>query len=154
MARVVSEQTMDVRVEFNHFCMQESDEDFVPVPYPDGEESPGRFLTVYEGRIDVASGGHTHVAVLTARVWDGEPAADSGDSWEAQGQAELFSETGELSFIVAGGPQLTTLDLGAAARRWAVRVRSAGRQEVALLAREGVAHGVERYLMDFWPVDE
>lgn len=98
MPRLTSEQSVDVRVEFSSFCLQEADEDFVPEEYPDGQESDDPFLTPHEGRIDVRSAGHTHVAGLIAQVWDGEPPPDGGE-WEVSGESELYSETGELSLL-------------------------------------------------------
>jgi hypothetical protein len=148
---VTSEQSIDVRVEFGNFCLQEADEEFVPQEYPDGQDSDDPFLTPHEGRIDVRSAGHTHVAALIAQVWEGEPPPDGG-GWEISGESELYSETGELSLWCHGGPTLgSTVGLGSPGMNWRVRVYSKGRAEVARLAEQGVPHHVELYLAQFWP---
>ncbi|MGW7520439.1 hypothetical protein ACWGJ2_33150 [Streptomyces sp. NPDC054796] len=152
MSQLVSEQTMEVRIEFHHFCLQEAEEDLVPVPYPDGPPSE-EFLTSYQGRVDVTSGGHTHTAPVTAQIWDGPPDDDAppGGVWEAQGTTEIYSETGELVFHTVGGPALEPLELGTVEQNWGLRIFSAGRAEAARATRDGVAHEVERYLLQFWP---
>lgn len=151
MPHLKSEQIVEVRVEFRHFCLQEADEDFVPVEYPDGRDADDAFLTPYEGRVDVRSAGHTHTATLTAQVWQHEPPAEH-EQWDVQGDTELYSETGHLSLLTCGGPMLdSSIDLGTPRVRWRVRVYSAGREEVAWLATQCVPEGVERYLAQFWP---
>lgn len=154
MPEMLAEHTMDVRVEFHHFCVQEADDDLVPVPYPDGTAPDGRFLTAHECRVDVSSAGHTHTATLTAQIWDERPAEDTGIAWEEQGETEICSGSGTLSFVVVGGPQPETLELGVPGRRWGLRICSAGRRQVARLAPEGVPHGVEQYLLQFWPAGD
>ena len=146
-----TERTVDVRVEYGTFCLQEADEDFVPEAFPDGRSAGDSFLTPYEGRVDVLSAGHTHTAVLKAQVWSGEPPEEAGE-WEARGECELYSETGRLTVWCSGGPTLGAgLELGTPRVRWRVRVLSKGRQEVARLAAEGVPQGIERYVAQLWP---
>lgn len=44
------------------------------------------------------------------------------------------------------------IELGASDPDWHVRVYCSGRDEVArVIKEEGIAEGVERYLVQFWP---
>lgn len=146
-----AQQNLDARVEFFSFCFQEADDSTVPMRYPDGLDMGADFLVGREGRIDVASAGHTHVAPLTVQVWDGVPPQEADEAWDIRGEAEIFSATGELSLWTFGGPAEESVELGTRDCRWRVRLFCSGRAEVARRAQLEVPHGVERYLAQFWP---
>ncbi|MFJ6940547.1 hypothetical protein [Streptomyces sp. NPDC101132] len=154
MAELVASQVLDVHVEFHAFALQEADDMEVPAPFPEElETSPEpAFLTAHDKRLDFASAGHTHHAALTAEVWSGEPPMHAGESWEAQGEAEILSTTGELSVeTMSGVAAETVVELGRPETLWRVRAYGSGRAEVARLAAVDVPEGVERYLVQFWP---
>ncbi|MFK4071871.1 hypothetical protein [Streptomyces sp. NPDC029674] len=137
-----------VRVERFLLWLQDADEDIIDI-WPEG----GQGLVVAEhGRVDIRSGGHTHRAAFTVEVWDSPPEPDQSAPWEATGEAELDSASGRLQFHTAGGPDEHGIDLGVAGRRWRLRAHAAGQEEVASLAEQGVPDGVERFLLQFWPV--
>ncbi|MFJ3174329.1 hypothetical protein ACIPJK_26570 [Streptomyces roseus] len=145
---LLGEQELDVRVEFRSFGFQESDDAAVPVPFPD-ESSWGVFLQGHLRRFDVFSAGHTHTAAVKARVWDGAPNAEDGE-WDEQGEIDFESVSGEVA-VWGSGRSEDRIRLGRGGM-WRVRVRCAGRAEVACITRdEGTAYGVERYVIDFWP---
>jgi hypothetical protein len=151
MAALVRQQDLDVEVDFHGFCLQEADDGFVPVGYPEGRVG-GELLTAHRGRLDIESAGHTHTAFLTVEIWDGEPPADDRLAWEAQGEAELHSSTGELAvWGVAAGRGVEDVFLDGKEADWAVRVYCAGRAEAERLSHGSVPEGVERYLAQFWP---
>ncbi|WP_228978395.1 hypothetical protein [Streptomyces sp. DH12] len=93
---------------------------------------------------------------MRAEVWDGEPPVDASEPWEVSGNAELRCRTGPLQvWSVSCGPIAEEVQLGAPDREWHVRVYCAGRQEVVRVVEdEGIAEGVERYLVQFWPRHE
>jgi hypothetical protein len=154
VAELIREQDLDVEVDFYGFALQDADDTRVPLQYPDGRVNDGPFVTVHEGRLDIESAGHTHTAPMTVEVWDGPPPeADDGGAWEERGEAELQCSSGELAvWGVAGGPMDAYLYLSEGEGRWRVRVYCEGRAEVRQLATEGVPEGIERYLVQFWPV--
>ncbi|MFF2540845.1 hypothetical protein [Streptomyces cyaneofuscatus] len=152
MAELVTQDTIDVLVDFYGFALQDEDDLAVPVLFPDDREVGDEalpLLTVFERRLDFGSAGHTHTAVLVWQVWTGEPPADDSEPWEARDEAEIYASTGVLSVEAAAGD--ARLDLGVADRLWNVRVSCAGRAEVARRAPVEVPEGVERYLAQFWP---
>ncbi|MGW8364534.1 hypothetical protein ACWGK1_28720 [Streptomyces wedmorensis] len=61
--------------------------------------------------------------------------------------------TGNLQvWGVTCGPIAQEIELGAPDTEWNVRVSSTGRAEVAkAVEEEGVAEGIETYLVQFWP---
>ncbi|MFE0187579.1 hypothetical protein [Streptomyces sp. NPDC059008] len=150
MAELLHRQDMEVEVEFYSFALQEADDNLVPSPFPEGSES-GDFLSFRERRIDVESGGHTHTASLTAEVWDSEPSKDVDGDWEAEGEGEIESPTGELAICEMMGNSGTYIQLGRPHTLWKARIRSSGRDAVYQLAQVDVPSGVERYLVQFWP---
>lgn len=148
MATLVGNQRLDAEVAFRSFGFQESDDNLVPVPYPDGFEW-GVFLQPYVRRFDLFSAGHTHTATVIARVWDGEPEGEAAD-WDEQAEVDYESVTGDVA-VWGTGRSDQLIRLGRAGL-WRVRVSCAGRAEVERVTRtEGTAHGVERYTIDFWP---
>ncbi|REK84644.1 hypothetical protein DY245_42030 [Streptomyces inhibens] len=154
MARLVRQQELQVRVAYHSFALQESDDASLAVPYPDESEF-GKYLNVFPGRLDFYSAGHTHTATVAVQVWDGPPpAADADEKWEESEEAVVDTASGELA---VWGMQRAddVVVLGDAGGRWGVRVGSAGRSEVQRVTEDvGVAHGVERWLMQFWPEAE
>lgn len=62
MAALVRTQRGRVEVKLFAFCLQERDEDAVPVLLPENWHAQGGFLTACGGRLDVSSAGHTHTA--------------------------------------------------------------------------------------------
>ncbi|MFI1884861.1 hypothetical protein [Streptomyces jumonjinensis] len=154
MARKVREQRLEPWVDFFGLCLQESDDEGVPVRWPEERDMGGGFLIAREGRIDLESAGHTHQAVMTVEVWDGEPPAEVPGEWEEQAEAELFSRSGELVvWAVTMGPDEEVVELGQPGVRWRVRVRCGGRARVAELAPLDVVEGIEVYLVQLWPCD-
>ncbi|MGW0694899.1 hypothetical protein [Streptomyces sp. NPDC002738] len=152
MAALVSRHRGRVEVEFFGFCLQERDEDAVPVLFPEGWDTEGGFLTACEGRLDVSSAGHTHTADLTVEVWDEPPPTRTEESWEADAQALIVSPSGVLDvWGVTGGEAGDPVVLGRPGT-WQVRLRSKGRAEVAELTQHGVPEGVEQYFAQFWPL--
>lgn len=59
---------------------------------------------------------------------------------------------GQLQFHTVGGPDKNGIGLGTANRRWQLRAHVVEREEVAALAEQGVSEGVERFLLESWPV--
>ncbi|MFH9395029.1 hypothetical protein [Streptomyces sp. NPDC017556] len=110
------------------------------------------FLTSYDKRLDFETAGHTHEAALTAEVWSSEPPVTCDVRREAQGGAEIFSTTGNLSVETMSGVGEGRVELGRPDTLWKVRASCSGRAEVARLAVVDVPVGVERYLVQFWPV--
>ncbi|MFF9039762.1 hypothetical protein ACF090_30345 [Streptomyces sp. NPDC014892] len=90
---------------------------------------------------------------MTAQVWDGEPPLDTSRVWDQRADTTVRSATGTLEvWAVAYGPIEDVIELGASDRDWHVRVYCSGRDEVArVIEEEGIAEGVERYLVQFWP---
>ncbi|MEE4422145.1 hypothetical protein [Streptomyces bugieae] len=150
MAELLSRQEREVEIQFASWALQEADDNLVPVPYPEDLTSGG-FLSFRERRIDVESGGHTHTALLTAEVWDARPTEEAEDGWEAEGEGEIESPTGELSVREMMGYSATYIELGRPRTLWKARIRCSGREAVYRLAQIDVPSGVERYLAQFWP---
>ncbi|MGW3248119.1 hypothetical protein [Streptomyces sp. NPDC001070] len=123
-------QEVAVEVDFYGFCLQEAQDEYAPVAYPDGRAGIGEpLVTALPGRLDIESGGHTQ---------------------EAADDASLFSQSRELRIrAVAGGPVEDRLVLGAADMAGARVLRRTG--PVARLAQLGVPKGVERHLVEFRP---
>ncbi|MFD7030278.1 hypothetical protein ACFWAR_19785 [Streptomyces sp. NPDC059917] len=148
MAALVGQQVLDAEVAFRAFGFQESDDSVVPVLFPNGFEW-GVFLQEHVRRFDLFSAGHTHTAALTARIWDSEPDGDD-ELWDEQAEVDYESTTGDVA-VWGTGRSDELIRLGHAGL-WRVRVSCAGRAETERVTRaEGTAHGVERYLIDFWP---
>ncbi|WP_328512779.1 hypothetical protein OG842_43785 (plasmid) [Streptomyces sp. NBC_00376] len=153
MAELVMREEIRVSVEFHAFALQEEDDMEVAAPFPEERaEAPGAvFLTAYDKRLDFESAGHTHEAVLTAEVWSSEPSVTGDVRWEVQGEAEIFSTTGNLSVETMSGVGEGRVELGRPDTLCKVRASCSGRAEVARLAAVDVPVGVERYLVQFWP---
>ncbi|MFJ3906402.1 hypothetical protein [Streptomyces sp. NPDC090025] len=150
MPELLHEQLLDVEVAFRGFGFQESDDTVVPVPFGDGQEW-GSFLQEYSRRFDLFSAGHTHTAAVGVRVWASEPPAAEG-VWDERGEVDFESATGDVAvWTTTLGRSKHLIRLGRPGW-WRVRVHCAGRDEVARVTRlEGVAYGVEKYSIDFWP---
>ncbi|MFD3910093.1 hypothetical protein [Streptomyces sp. NPDC058603] len=148
MTEPVRVDELKVRITYHGWSVQESDEALVPVPFPDDSPSGG-FLTAYQGRFDLYSAGHTHTASVTVEQWDSEPAPDTRMPWDESAEAEFVSGSGEIAIWSDGRDhELSLLSPGT----WKVRVHCAGRDEVERVCDDdGVADGVEIYLMQFWP---
>lgn len=147
MAELVSGEDLPVRVTFHGWSIQESDESVVPVPYPDEGGEPG-FLRAFPGRVDIRSAGHTHTAAVRVECFNAPVEAPAGE-WDISEEAEFISSSGEVAVWSDGRDEEFTLPEPG---RWRLRVLCAGRQEVERLTRDiGVAHRVERYLLQFWP---
>ncbi|MFF2963857.1 hypothetical protein ACFVT1_34275 [Streptomyces sp. NPDC057963] len=149
MALLVREDVLDVRVSFNSFAFQESDDSLVPVPYNQAYVQGG-FLTQHVRRIDVYSGAHTHDAEVQVRVWDMEPEAGGGP-WDEQDEVNFESATGDVAVWSTVHGRLPDLISLGAPGRWRVRVSCSGRAEAKRVSeQEGVAYGAEKYVVDFW----
>lgn len=137
-----------VRVVSHGWCVQESDEALVPVPFPD--DSPaGGFLAQFERRLDFCSAGHTHYAVVTVEHWGAEPEPDRRTVWDEVAEAVFVSASGVAAIWSDGRHhELTLLAPGT----WRVRAYCAGRAEVAQADdADDVADGIEVYVLQFWP---
>lgn len=149
MSALVSSQHLEVPVEYAKFGIQESDDLAIPDPFPNGATS-GPFLEQFPMRLDLGSAGHTHRAALRVEVWDGEPDPDAQTEWEATAEASIETISGDLA-VWSMARLHPVISLGRAGV-WRVRVVSSGRNEVArVTSNVGVAHGVERWLLQFWP---
>ncbi|MFF0202717.1 hypothetical protein [Streptomyces sp. NPDC005017] len=155
MAELVTRETVEVMVDFYGFALQDEDDMEVPVPFPEERDETRQrpFLTVFDGRLDFESAGHTHEATLVFEVWTGEPLPDGSERWEAQGEAAIHSTSGALTVETMSGVGGGRLELGAAKATWKVRAYCSGRAEVARRAPVEVPEGVERYLVQCWPAD-
>lgn len=153
VANLLHRQEMELEVEFYSFALQEADDNLVPSPFPEGSES-GDFLSFRERRIDIESGGHTHTASLTAEVWDSEPSKDTSEDWEAEGEGQIESLTGELTICQMMGNSGTYIQLGRPHTIWNTRIQSSGRDAVNQLTQVDVPVGVERYVVQLWPAGE
>ncbi|MEU6825448.1 hypothetical protein ABZ921_32935 [Streptomyces atriruber] len=150
MPDLVSREEVPVRVDFYGFALQDFDDTQVPLLFPEGFEK-GPFLTEHQGRLDFTSGGHTHTATLVIEVWNAEPSAPAGE-WEECAMAEISCTSGQLEATgVAGGPMPEPIRLSKQGQDWKMRAVSSGRAEVKVQAQHGVPHGVERYVLQFWP---
>lgn len=152
MTRLVWRKTLEPTISFFSLCLQEWDDAALPLPYPEGIGEEDGFVTAREGRVDITSAGHSHVATMVMEVWDAEP-APSSEVWDEKSQVELNSVSGSvLVWSMAGLAVSDRLVLGERGNQWAVRVHCAGRAEVAHRAAvEGMVEGVERYLIQIWP---
>ncbi|MFJ6354985.1 hypothetical protein ACIQKB_36710 [Streptomyces sp. NPDC092046] len=150
MPELVRQDLLDVEVAFRGFGFQESDDTVVPVPFGDGYEW-GVFLAQHERRFDLFSAGHTHTAAVTVRIWDGEPGAEPVE-WDESGEVDFETTSGDVAvWTTTLGRSGHLIRLGASGW-WRVRVGCTGRAEVARVTQtEGVAYGVEKYVVDFWP---
>ncbi|MEU8765279.1 hypothetical protein [Streptomyces sp. NPDC048659] len=108
-------------------------------------------LAQHERRFDLFSAGHTHTAAVTVRIWDAEPAADPVE-WDESGEVDFETTTGDVAvWTTSLGRSGHLIRLGVPGW-WRVHVGCTGRSEVARVTRtEGVAYGVEEYVVDFWP---
>ncbi|MFJ9825267.1 hypothetical protein ACIRSU_12985 [Streptomyces sp. NPDC101160] len=149
-SELLRQQVLDVEVALRGFGFQESDDNVVPVPFGDNFEW-GVFLQQHERRFDLFSAGHTHTAGVEVRVWASEPPATE-EKWDEQGEVDFETTTGDVA--------VWTMTLGRSDHLiqlcrpgwWRVRVGCTGRDEVARVTQtEGVAYGVEKYVIDFWP---
>ncbi|WP_328394564.1 hypothetical protein OHS70_06455 [Streptomyces sp. NBC_00390] len=154
MAKLVRQVRFGADVGYHGFCLQESDDAVLPVPYPDGSVF-GRFLTLFPGRIDIFSAGHTHTAAVTAEVWDGRPPEEHLSHWDEHGEGEYVSTSGTVAvWSMSVGRTEYDIPLADEGGRWQVQVLCTGRAEAERLSAEtGTADGVERYLVRFWPAD-
>ncbi|MET8508510.1 hypothetical protein ABZV60_28310 [Streptomyces sp. NPDC004787] len=150
MPELVRQELVNVEVAFRAFGFQESDDAAVPVPFGENFQW-GVFLQGHERRLDLFSAGHTHTAAVEVRVWTASP-PPAKRSWDEHGEVDFETTTGELAvWTMTLGRSAQVIRLG---RRewWRVRVGCTGREEVARVTRrDGVAYGVERYVIDFWP---
>ncbi|MFK0293929.1 hypothetical protein ACIQU6_26155 [Streptomyces sp. NPDC090442] len=151
MADLLSRQELEVEVEFYSFALQEADDSLVPIRFPE-ELASEEFATFRTRRIDLTSGGHSHTALLSVEVWDGQPPpADDEAGCDAEAEGEIESVTGELAAYEMMGISETSIVLGRRDTLWRVRIQCSGRSEVYRLAQVDVPYGVERYLFRFWP---
>ncbi|MEU5919755.1 hypothetical protein [Streptomyces sp. NPDC047141] len=151
-AALVGEQVLEPEVDFYGLCLQDADLSLVPDPYPAVRLMEG-FVHAMPGRVDIESAAHTHTAVMTAQVWDAETPADATRVWGEQAEITVRCRTGNLQvWGVTCGPIAQEIELGSPDTEWNVRVSSAGRAEAAkAVDDEGVAEGIETYLVQFWP---
>ncbi|MFD4635433.1 hypothetical protein ACFVYR_37765 [Streptomyces sp. NPDC058284] len=146
---LMSREQFPVFIEFYALWLQEARAEMVDEE-PDGPEQ--QLVTSHHGRVDIRSAGHTHEAAFTVEVWDAPPEPDRTVVWEAVGEGELDSATGQLQIYSYGGPSKHEISLGMAGQRWRLRVHVVGQEAVAELAEEDAPEGVECFLLQFWPV--
>ncbi|MFF3312831.1 hypothetical protein [Streptomyces sp. NPDC002952] len=152
MAELVRQLHLDADVGYHGFGFQESDDSDLPVPFPD-DFAQGVFLNAFPGRLDIYSAGHTHTASVAVEVWNERPPMPDPAAWDEQAEADFVSTSGDVavwSMSLGRADDLITLaDSGGV---WRVRVSSRGRAEAAALSEgDGTGHGVEKYLVQFWP---
>ncbi|MEV8037380.1 hypothetical protein ACFYW8_31000 [Streptomyces sp. NPDC002742] len=152
MAELVRQQNVNADVGFHAFGLQESDDADLPVPFPDDHDRHV-FLSAHPGRLDITSGGHTHTAAVSVEVWDGPPPEQNRAGWDETAEAEFTSTSGQVAvWSMYTGRTDDLITLADSGGSWHVRVHCAGRAEAAALSEgEGTGHGVERYLVRFWP---
>ncbi|MGW2781657.1 hypothetical protein ACWC3X_10455 [Streptomyces populi] len=152
MAELVRRQDVHAYVGFHAFGLQESDDADLPVPFPDDFDRHA-FLSTHPGRLDITSGGHTHTATVGVEVWDGPPPRQNRADWDKTAEAEFESASGQVAvWSMHTGRMDDLITLADSGGRWHVRVHCAGRAEAAALSEDaGTGHGVERYLVQFWP---
>ncbi|MFJ1602319.1 hypothetical protein ACIOHS_02930 [Streptomyces sp. NPDC088253] len=152
MADLVRQQDVNAYVGFHAFGLQESDDADLPVPFPD-DFNRHVFLSTHPGRLDITSGGHTHTAAVSVEVWDGPPPQQNRADWDETAEAEFESTSGQVAvWSMHTGRMDDLITLADSGGTWHVRVNCAGRAEAAALSEgEGTGHGVERYLVQFWP---
>ncbi|MER7722034.1 hypothetical protein ABTX99_34815 [Streptomyces flaveolus] len=153
MARLVRRQRVSAYVGYYAFGLQESDDAALPVPFPD-DFRRGAFLRTHPGRLDITSGGHTHTATVDVEVWDAAAPWPESAEWDEQAEADFESTSGQVAvWSMHTGRMEDVIRLADAGGSWRVRVSCAGRAEAAALSEsEGTAAGVERYLIQIWPV--
>ncbi|MCT9138459.1 hypothetical protein [Streptomyces violarus] len=150
MASLIRRQECPVNVDHNGWALQDFDDTQVPVLFPEGFEG-GTFLTGHPGRLDFYSAGHTHTASLTVEIWDGEPGVPAGE-WDEKALASIDCSSGRLRARgMAAGPMPGGIELSDGPGVWAVRVVCTGRETVSAKTQQGVVHGAERYIAQFWP---
>ncbi|MEU6672165.1 hypothetical protein, partial [Streptomyces sp. NPDC046727] len=133
MAQLVREQRIDVFVSDYAFGLQESDDAFLDLLFPDDFEF-GTFLSTHPRRLDVTSAGHTHTASVTVEVWDGPAPAQDRAGWEEQAEADFESVSGQVAIWSMGVGRLDDLiTLADQGGSWRVRIRSSGRAAVRAL---------------------
>ncbi|WP_185930927.1 MULTISPECIES: hypothetical protein [unclassified Streptomyces] len=86
-------------------------------------------------------------------MWDGPPPQEDPADWDEQAEAEFESTSGQVAvWSMHTGRADDVIVLEGSGGSWRVRVSCAGRAEAAALSEgEGTGHGVERYLIRFWP---
>lgn len=152
MAELVRQRHVDAYVGFHAFGLQESDDADLPVPFPDDFDFDA-FLSTHPGRLDITSGGHTHTAAVSVEVWDGPPPQQDPSCWDEQAEADFISTSGRIAvWSMHTGRTDALITLAESGGSWRVHVSCAGRAAAAALSEgEGTGHGVERYLVRFWP---
>lgn len=94
----------ELNVGFHAFGLQESDDADLPVPFPDDFDRHA-FLSTHPGRLDIASGGHTHTAAVHVEVWDGPPPQQDRAAWDQVAEAEFtFDERSGRRVVHAHRP--------------------------------------------------
>lgn len=152
VAQLMRQQRVDAYVGYHAFGLQESDDADLAVPCPDDFDTSA-FLSTHPGRLDITSGGHTHTATVNVEVWDGPPPLGDPSGWDEQAEADFESTSGQVAlWSMHTGRSEDVITLADSGGPWRVRVSCAGRAEAAALSEgEGTGHGVERYLVQFWP---
>ncbi|UUU35829.1 hypothetical protein JIX56_41620 [Streptomyces sp. CA-210063] len=152
MAKLVRQQQVDAYVGFHAFGLQESDDTDLPVSFPDDFDFDV-FLSTHPGRLDITSGGHTHTATVDVEVWDGPPPQQDLTDWDEQADADFTSTRGQVAvWSMHTGRSEDLITLADSGGSWRVRVSCTGRDAAAALSEgEGTGHGLERYLVQFWP---
>ncbi|CAL9648146.1 hypothetical protein [Streptomyces sp. enrichment culture] len=142
---------MSVFVGSFSFGLQESDDAYLPVPFPDHFHTDA-FVGTHPGRLDITSGGHTHHATVDVEVWDGAPPPQDPSDWDEQAEADFETTSGQVAVWQETGRMDEVITLADSGGSWRVRVSCVGRAEAAALSEgEGTGVGVERYLIQFWP---
>ncbi|MEV4481386.1 hypothetical protein [Micromonospora coxensis] len=95
-----------------------------------------------------------HVAALRLEVWDGPAPDQPGWADRRDAQARFDSGLVEVNPLVDAGEDEEAVEL--APGRYAVRAYVAGRDELLAVQHQPDADldGIERYLIQFWPVEQ
>ncbi|WP_216589316.1 hypothetical protein [Streptomyces brasiliscabiei] len=86
-------------------------------------------------------------------MWDGPAPQEDPAGWDEQAEDGFESTSGEVAvWSMHTGRSGDVVVLAGGGGPWRVRVSCAGRAAAAALSEgEGTGHGVECYLVQFWP---
>ncbi|MGW6929279.1 hypothetical protein ACWGE0_04380 [Lentzea sp. NPDC054927] len=112
---------------------------------------PGRWLLAMTNRLALLSEAHSyHHALVRVEAWTAEP--PPADEWGEAQDVALWLDEGQVEMWELGAGRATAgpVALGFRGEVRARGYRSGGR---AVDAQGGVARGVEKFLVRFWPAN-
>jgi hypothetical protein len=117
--------------------------------------TPIPFLETADGVVKFSSAATDHHAAVRLEAWTHEPPAPPG-AWEAAREVTVPVASGTVAlWQLMGGRSASDLafTLGPPGR-YQLRVHCRGRAAAQALGPATWRHGVERYLLQFWPVNQ